>query len=67
MLAKKPLETDMLDPIDEALAYHDGDVRATISTLLADCGHLREQLLMAKACISHGLTRGWTPGLERKI
>lgn len=65
MLAQKQPSTDPFDPIDAALAYHDGDVRATIATLLADCGHLREQVLTAKACISRGLTRGWTPELER--
>lgn len=66
MFAQRPLPTDVLDPIDEALAYHDGDIRATIATLLADCGHLREQLIIAKGCISTGLTRGWSPDLERR-
>ncbi len=66
MLAQKEPSTDEFDPIDAALAYHDGDVRATIATLLADCGHLREQLGIAKGCISRGLTRGWTPVLERQ-
>lgn len=67
MLAQKQPAADITDPIDAALAYHDGDVRATISTLLADCGHLREQLMIATGCISKGLTRGWTPEPERKI
>ncbi|CUX66859.1 MULTISPECIES: hypothetical protein [Agrobacterium] len=66
MLAQKPNQT-LLDPIDQALAYHNGDVRATISTLLADCGYLRQQLVLAKACISKGLTRGWSPDLEREM
>ena len=66
MLAQKPNQSP-LDPIDQALAYHDGDVRATISTLLADCGYLRQQLVLAKACISKGLTRGWSPELEREM
>lgn len=65
MLAPKQPSADVFDPIDAVLAYHDGDVRATISTLLADCGHLREQLVIATGCISKGLTRGWTPSLER--
>ncbi|CAN7384806.1 hypothetical protein LJR255_002344 [Pararhizobium sp. LjRoot255] len=42
------------EPVDEiaaALAFHDGDVRATIGTLIEDCRHLR--------------TRGWTPSFER--
>lgn len=66
MLAQKPHQTP-LNPVDQALAYHDGDVRATISTLLADCGYLRQQLILAKGCISKGLTRGWSPELEREI
>lgn len=65
MLAQKQPSADDFDPIDAALAYHNGDVRATISTLLADCGHLREQLVIATGCISKGLTCGWTPELER--
>lgn len=65
MLAQKQPSADVFDPVDAALAYHDGDVRATISTLLADCGHVREQLLIATGCISKGLTRGWTPLLQR--
>lgn len=65
MLAQKQPSTDTFNLIDEALAYHDGDVRATIATLIADCAHLREQLAIAKACMSKGLTRGWSPELER--
>lgn len=67
MLAQKQPSADVFDPVDAALAYHNDDVRATISTLLADCGHLREQLVIAKGCISKGLTRGWTPELEREV
>lgn len=55
------------DAIDAALAWHGGDPRATIETLLADCGHLRVQLAAARNCISRGLTRGWLPELERPI
>ncbi|MBZ7925035.1 hypothetical protein LAC79_24930 [Ensifer adhaerens] len=53
------------DAIDEALAWHDGDVRATIATLLDDCAFLRDQLASARGCISKGLTRGWLPATER--
>lgn len=52
--------------VDAALAWHDGDARATIETLLRDCGYLREQISLARGCISKGLTRGWMPGLERR-
>jgi uncharacterized protein involved in tellurium resistance len=52
------------DAIDAALAWHDGDARATIATLLNDCSFLREQLLLASRAISHGMTRGWLPLTE---
>ncbi|MEY9828900.1 hypothetical protein ABIA25_000715 [Sinorhizobium fredii] len=67
MLVQTPVQIDLLDPINDALAFHDGDPRATISTLLADCAHLREQLLIAKTCLSKGLTPGWSLELERKL
>nr|WP_276553546.1 dehydrogenase [Shinella kummerowiae] len=54
------------NPIDQALAWHDGDPRATIATLLADCGHLRRQLALAKGAMSTGFARGWRPSLERE-
>lgn len=55
-------------PVDEvaaALAFHNGDVRATIGTLIGDCRHLREQLALARIGMSIGYTRGWTPSFER--
>lgn len=55
-------------PVDEvaaALAWHDGDVRATIRTLLGDCKHLREQLALAGGNMSVGYTRGWRPVADR--
>lgn len=54
-----------LSDVDQALAWHDGDATATIETLLRDCAYLREQLVLARGCISKGLTRGWLPELER--
>ncbi|CAN7255158.1 hypothetical protein LJR235_001051 [Pararhizobium sp. LjRoot235] len=56
------------EPVDEiaaALAFHDGDVRATIGTLIEDCRHLREQLALTQIAMSIGFTRGWTPSFER--
>ncbi|MGR9449164.1 hypothetical protein [Rhizobium leguminosarum] len=58
---------EVLDEFQAALAWHDGDAAATIRTLLADCSHLRSQLVTAQACISRGLTRGWMPVLEREF
>jgi hypothetical protein len=55
-------------PVDEvaaALSWHDGDVRATIRTLLGDCRHLREKLALAEIAVSVGYTRGWRPTDER--
>jgi len=55
-------------PVDEvaaALAWHNGDARATIRTLLDDCRHLREQLALAQISMSIGFTRGWSPSFER--
>jgi excisionase family DNA binding protein len=40
--------------------------RATIATLLADCAHLRELVVIATGCISKELTRGWTHELQRQ-
>ena len=59
----RPLErkNELNSPIDEALAWHEGDARATIETLLADCGHLRQQVELAVKAMSRGFTRGWRP------
>jgi hypothetical protein len=49
------------EPVDEiaaALAFHDGDVRATVGTLIEDCRHLREQLALTQVAMSIGFTRG---------
>ncbi|WPE19984.1 hypothetical protein ShzoTeo12_11640 [Shinella zoogloeoides] len=52
--------------IDEALAWHDGDARAAIATLLADCAYLRSQLDLAGRVMGAGFTRGWRPNPERE-
>ncbi|WP_377292694.1 hypothetical protein [Rhizobium sp. SG2393] len=57
--------TIAINPVDEVLSYHAGDVRAAIQTLLKDCVHLREQLALTEAAISRGMTRGWRPAFER--
>jgi hypothetical protein len=64
MLTQKKT-TEAIDAVDEALAWHDGDPRATIRTLLQDCAHLHAQLGVASACLSKGFTRGWIPQSER--
>jgi len=58
-------ETIPEDPVDAALAWHHGDPRATIATLIEDCRHLRHQLALTEGAMSRGLTRGWTPSFDR--
>ncbi|KAA3504340.1 dehydrogenase [Rhizobium rhizogenes] len=54
------------DPIDHIIAWHDGDSRAAIETLMEDIQHLRMQLALATAAMGKGFTRGWVPDVERK-
>lgn len=65
MLAKTKSEVENPEAVDQALAWHEGDARATIETLLRDCAFLRGQLLLTRGAISHGLTRGWLPRADR--
>jgi hypothetical protein len=63
-------EIQFSGPVDEiaaALAFHDGDVPATIGTLLADIKFLKEQLALTRVGMSAGFTRGWQPVFERHI
>ena len=53
------------DPVAHLVAWHDGDHRAAIETLLEDVAHLRMQLALATAAMSAGYTRGWMPNEER--
>jgi len=64
----RPLERQNDNPneIDEALSWHDGDARATVATLLADCAYLRWQLELAGRAMSYGFARGWRPKIERE-
>jgi len=54
-----------IDEIGAVRAYHDGDARAAIETLLDDVRHLRQQLALAEGAMSRGMTRGWSPRYER--
>lgn len=60
-----PAPAKPMNDVDAALAWHAGDVRATIATLIDDCKHLRQQLALADRALSSGLTRGWRPSFER--
>ena len=61
----QPLETLPEDPVEAALAWHQGDPRATIATLIEDCRYLRGQLALTEGAMSRGMTRGWTPSYDR--
>ena len=52
------------DEIDEALAYHQGDVRATIAALLAEREYLLREIEYASLALSFGFARGWKPGRQ---
>ncbi len=54
------------DPVDHIIAWHAGDSRAAIETLMEDIQHLRMQLALATAAMGKGFTRGWKPEAERK-
>ena len=58
-------EEDPIDEVEVALAWHGGDARAAIATLLDDFRHLRLQLVLTEAAMSRGFTRGWRPSPER--
>lgn len=65
MPAEHSTEEDLIDEVEAALAWHDGDVRAAIATLLEDCRHLRSQLALTEGSSSRGFTRGWRPSYDR--
>ena len=56
-----PLENE----VDAALAWHNGDARAAIATLIEDLRHLKRQLVLAEGVMSRGMSRGWRPAYER--
>lgn len=58
-------QEETVDEVEAALAWHDGDARRTIETLLEDVRHLKLQLVLLDGTSSRGFTRGWRPNLER--
>lgn len=58
-------EVEIADPVEAAIAWHGGDSRAAIATLIEDCQHLRQQLALAEGAMSRGMVRGWQPRFER--
>ncbi|NEI74995.1 hypothetical protein GR212_36305 [Rhizobium lusitanum] len=61
MNAKLIAEEPELDPIDAALALHDGDACATIGAALIMLQFVRGQLALTEAAMSQGFTRGFRP------
>ncbi|WP_208601616.1 hypothetical protein [Rhizobium aethiopicum] len=44
--AEKLAEETLRGEVDAVVAFHQGDIRAAITTLLLDCHHLRLQLAL---------------------
>ncbi|MBY3513047.1 hypothetical protein HFN76_12485 [Rhizobium laguerreae] len=59
------LSCPLASELDEVVAFHDGDMRAAIGTLLDDIRHLRQQLALAEGAMSRGMTRGWRLHYDR--
>ncbi|ARQ58008.1 UNVERIFIED_ORG: hypothetical protein GGE64_005096 [Rhizobium etli] len=52
--AEKLAEDALKGEVDAVVAFHDGDIRAAITTLLLDCRHLRLQLALRDGGVSRG-------------
>ncbi|KRD25402.1 hypothetical protein ASE37_24790 [Rhizobium sp. Root268] len=64
--AREAEQAETVDEVGEVLAWHDGDVRASIRTLLADLKQTREQLAFAEQMIGNGFSRGWKPSRRKE-
>ncbi|WP_064815519.1 MULTISPECIES: hypothetical protein [unclassified Rhizobium] len=53
------------DEREAVIAYHRGDMRAAIATLLEDIRHLRRQLALTEGAMGRGMARGWRPSFDR--
>ncbi|MBX4926202.1 hypothetical protein HJA98_10145 [Rhizobium binae] len=58
--AEKLAEEALSGEVDAVVAFHDGDIRAAITTLLLDCHHLRLQLALSDKGMSRGVTEPTT-------
>lgn len=58
-------QEEAVDEVEAALAWHNGDARQTIATLLDDIRHMRLQLALTEVASSRGFARGWHPSFER--
>nr|WP_085061964.1 hypothetical protein [Rhizobium leguminosarum] len=64
-IPEKLAEEALKEEVDAVVAYHDGNVRAAITTLLLDCRHLRLQLALTEGMTSRSTTAGSRPTVER--
>ncbi|WP_245296741.1 hypothetical protein [Rhizobium bangladeshense] len=55
--AEKLAEEALRGEVDAVVAFHQGDARAAITTLLLDCHHLRLQLAQRDKGVSRGIAR----------
>eukprot|EP00913_Durusdinium_trenchii_P021234 g19947.t1 len=62
---KEAEKQEARNELEEVLSYHGGDALAAVQTLLDDCRHLREQLVLTEGVMSRGMARGWKPSLDR--
>ncbi|NKE87839.1 hypothetical protein CO651_21230 [Rhizobium phaseoli] len=62
--AEKVAEEALRGEVDAVVAFHDGDIRAALTTLLLDCHHLRLQLALSDKGMSRGMTAERTTGVE---
>ncbi|WP_405047757.1 hypothetical protein [Rhizobium lentis] len=63
--AEKLAEETLREEVDAVVAFHQGDVRAAITTLLLDCRHLRLQLALSDKGVSRGMACERTTTVER--
>ncbi|MGG7536570.1 MULTISPECIES: hypothetical protein [Rhizobium] len=64
--AEKLAEETLRGEVDAVVAFHQGDVRAAITTLLLDCHHLRLQLALRDKDLSRGMACERTTSFERR-
>lgn len=62
---EETVQEEVIDEVEAALAWHNGDPRKTVATLLEDIRHLKMQLILLEGASSRGFTRGWRPTVER--
>jgi len=67
ILNEETTNEDLSWEVEAVLSWHDEDAKAAIATLLQDCRHLRQQLVLAEGAMGRGITRGWRPSFDRLL